>query len=105
MVDLSHLGREVLDRAVRDVIAAADDRLRAVPLSAVLRDGPVQRAPCQVAGGADLLVVGTRGRGAFEGLVLGSASRYVAGRAPCPVVVTRWRSATPAGFMRLRPPR
>ena len=89
VVDFSHRGREVLDRAVRDVIDAAADRLRAVPLSAVLRDGPVQQALCQVAEGADLLVVGTRGRGAFEGLVLGSVSQYVAGRAPCPVVVTR----------------
>ena len=89
VVDYSYLGREVLDRTVRDALAAADDRLRAVPLSAVLRDGPVQQALCQVAEGADLLVVGTRGRGAFEGLVLGSVSQYVAGHAPCPVVVTR----------------
>jgi nucleotide-binding universal stress UspA family protein len=35
----------------------------------------------------DLLVVGTRGRGEFAGLVLGSVSHAVSLRAPCPVVI------------------
>lgn len=44
---------------------------------------------------ADLLVIGSRGRGGFGGMLLGSTSTAVAARAACPVVVIREGLAAP----------
>ena len=40
---------------------------------------------------ATLLVAGSRGRGGFAGLMLGSVSRSLAARTPCPLLVVRGR--------------
>jgi nucleotide-binding universal stress UspA family protein len=53
----------------------------------VVVEGAASEVLTELASNADLLVVGTRGRGGFKGLLLGSVSQRCAQRAPCPVVV------------------
>lgn len=59
------------------------DHLSGAPAEAVTESGS----------GALMLVVGSRGTGAFTALVLGSVSRYAATHASCPVVVVRDETA------------
>jgi nucleotide-binding universal stress UspA family protein len=55
--------------------------------------GPPAQALLGAAAGGSMLVVGSRGAGGFEALLLGSLSRHVAFAAPCPVVVARQETA------------
>jgi nucleotide-binding universal stress UspA family protein len=66
--------------------ALADEGVEADVSQRVVMSHPVT-ALRQAAEHADLLVVGTRGRGGFSGLLLGSTSRECAHHAPCPVVI------------------
>ncbi|QGU08588.1 Universal stress protein [Corynebacterium occultum] len=65
------------------------DKFPAVPVKKVItRDRPV-RALVEQAEGAQLLVVGSHGRGGFKGMLLGSTSRALLQSAPCPMMVVR----------------
>lgn len=59
----------------------------------VTRDRPV-RALADAAADAQLLVVGSHGRGGFKGMLLGSTSRALLQSAPCPMMVVRPTSET-----------
>ena len=52
-------------------------------------DGAPAEAVTAAGNGALMLVVGSRGVGAFTAMILGSVSRYAATHASCPVVVVR----------------
>ena len=82
---------------VRDVLTDRGTTGGAVPaVRTQVVAGSAGDVLVQRAGSADLLVVGSRGRGAFRGLLLGSVALHCAMHAPCPVLVVhpqRSRSA------------
>jgi len=55
-------------------------------------DGSAALTVTQSGAGALMLVVGSRGAGAFSAMILGSVGRYAAVHAECPVVVVREES-------------
>lgn len=54
-----------------------------------LVEGNASEVLLEAAEGAELLVVGARGRGGFSALLLGSVSSQCVQHSPCPVVVVR----------------
>lgn len=75
---------ETLDRLLNGALDQTESRPTIERV--VVQQDPAP-ALIETARGADLLVVGTRGRGGFKGLMLGSVSQQVVQHAPCPVVV------------------
>lgn len=61
-----------------------------------LRRGNTAQQLIEAGTGAAMIVVGSRGRGGFVGLLLGSVSRAVAAHAGCPVLVIHTADAPPA---------
>jgi nucleotide-binding universal stress UspA family protein len=77
------------DRALQ---AASERAAKAAPgllIDADHLSGAPADAVTQAGSGALMLVVGSRGIGAFAALILGSVSRYAATHASCPVVIVR----------------
>jgi nucleotide-binding universal stress UspA family protein len=76
------------EKTLADTVAEVTERAGG-PVTVLTR--VVHGHPAQVltaaAAGAELLVVGSRGHGAFAGMLLGSVSQHCVQHAPCPVVV------------------
>ena len=83
---------EEIERDARATLHSAVELTAGVgteaPTEVLVHDFP-ERALLEAANDATLLVVGSRGRGGFTSLLLGSVSRSCVHRAGCPVVVVR----------------
>ena len=88
-VDLAAGARDAAQTAVDSVVQEGD-----APVEVRVREGLPAPVLLEAARSADLLVVGSRGHGAFSGLLLGSVSQHCVSHATCPVVVVR--SSAPA---------
>jgi len=84
---------DVLTRTRDQGLQAAAARAAAAGPGLLIDTDVLEAAPAQAVtdsgSGALMLVIGSRGAGAFTALVFGSVSRYAASHAPCPVVVVR----------------
>lgn len=84
------------DHAVRTLEETLEEVLGDEPpvvVHARALEGRAAHVLTHAARGADLLVVGTHGRGELPGMHLGSVASYCVHHAPCPVVVLRGAAA------------
>jgi nucleotide-binding universal stress UspA family protein len=84
--------REALEKAAKEFLIEKVSTIApkpAVPLLTVVAEGDTADALITAAKGADVLVLGTRGRSPLAGLLLGSVSQVCAAAAPCPTVLVK----------------
>jgi nucleotide-binding universal stress UspA family protein len=84
--NLSHGAEVETETIIRTAAQRVPDQ---VPLSTVLSSEPVRQALIQQikTGAHDLVVMGSRGRGAVRSVLLGSVSHYVLHHSPAPVLI------------------
>jgi nucleotide-binding universal stress UspA family protein len=81
-------GAEVAHRG-EDLLAGLEGKLGDLDVELETRVGHVTGELLRAAVSDDLLVVGSRGHGRADDLLIGSVSQHLARHAPCPVVVVR----------------
>jgi nucleotide-binding universal stress UspA family protein len=81
------------DAELRKTVAQVLGDGSSIPVFTEVREGSPPYSLVSAAADAALLVVGSRGRGGFTGLLLGSTSEHCVRHAPCPVVVVRHQPA------------
>ena len=78
------VARKALAQVVDEVVTPGS-----VPVRSSVLEGHAAQVLVTAAQGAHMLVVGSRGFGGFDGLLLGSVSGHCAIHAPCSVVIVR----------------
>ena len=80
--------RSQADQLLEALVGAVDEQVSGVEVQrTVVEDRHPAEALVELSAGADLLVVGSRGRGGFSEMLLGSVSHAAVLHAVCPVVV------------------
>lgn len=79
--------RQAAEQVLTSALAKAGGEPPEISVELTPRLGPAAEVLVEESEDAALLVVGSRGRGGFAGLLLGSVSQQVVHHARCPVVV------------------
>lgn len=80
---------EVIHQDLQDARSAVLEKYPDLEVTTEVARGEAAVEIARIAQGAGLLVAGSRGRGGFRSLLLGSVSRHLVTIAPCPVAVIR----------------
>jgi len=82
------------------IIDAVEDENPGLKIRRMVLDGTGAELLTEFSQAADLIVVGSRGRGGFAGLLLGSTSQAVLHHSKCPVLVVNRKSEGASDFVR-----
>ena len=89
--EYTDVSRQLAEAVVNNASRLARETAPRIPIETDTLIGHPAARLLDIAGQAELMVLGHRGRGGFAGLRLGSVSQRVATHAPCPVLVIRGR--------------
>ncbi len=90
---IADLIREERDQALAAAAAQVSEVAPGLQVDTAPLAGPPAQAVTGSGSGALMLVLGSRGTGAFASMALGSVARYAADHASCPVVIVRGETA------------
>jgi nucleotide-binding universal stress UspA family protein len=84
-IDFAGEAGKALDKAIAEVLGDSPS----VKVRTSVFNGSAAVALIDASADAELVVVGSRGHGAFSGMLIGSVSEHVVTQASCPVLVVR----------------
>lgn len=88
--DVAKLARRAATERLDQALAPWMEKYPDVPVRREIRRGAASKVLVRASSEASLVVVGSRGRGGFAQLLLGSVGHYLLSLASCPVAIARW---------------